>query len=111
MVRKLLLLICGISLLTACTDDLNGNEIQLEEKNLRLSEQLNEKEQKIKELSKQIEQLNIQTDDFNMEKEHYAFVSNNSREFVEAHTTGNKEKLQQLLSDEVILIEKKQALR
>lgn len=110
MMRKLLILICGITLLSACSENLNGNEIHLEEKNLKLAEQINEKEQKIKELSQHIEQLNIQVDDFNMEKEHYAFVSNNSREFVEAHTTGDKEKLQQLLSEEVVLVEKENKL-
>lgn len=106
LMKKLLLLICGIILLSACSEELNGNEIHLEEQNLILSEQLNEKEQKIEELTRHIEQLNIQVDDFNMEKEHYAFVSNNAREFVKAHTTGDKEKIQKLLSDEVVLVEK-----
>ncbi|MEI4771672.1 hypothetical protein WAX74_18795 [Psychrobacillus sp. FJAT-51614] len=110
MVRKFLLLICGFTLLTACSEELNGNESQLEEKNLKLAEQLNEKEQKIKELTQRIEQLNVQIDDSNMEKEHYAFVSNNSREFVEAHTTGDKVKLHQLLSADVVLVEKENKL-
>lgn len=110
MVRKLLLLICGLTILTACSDDLNENETNLEEKKLKLTEDLKEKEQKIEELNQQIEQLSIQIDDFNMEKEQYVFVSNNSREFVEAHTSGDKEKLAQLLSDEVVLVEKENKL-
>lgn len=113
MVRSLLLLIiCSFTLLTACSKDesFNGNENQLEEKNLELAEQLNEKEKKIKELNQNIDQLNVRIDDFNMEKEHFVFVSNLSKEFVQAHTTGDKDKLLQLLSKDVVLVEKEQKL-
>ena len=108
----MLLIICGFTLLTACSkeESLNGNESLLEEKNLKLVEQLTDKEKKIIELKKNIEQLNLQIDDFNMEKEHFVFISNISREFIQAHTTGDKEKLSQLLSEDVVLVEKENKL-
>lgn len=108
----MLLIICGFTLLTACSNDesLNGNESLLEEKNLKLAEQLNEKDKKIIELKQNIEQLNVQMDDFNTEKEQFVFISNISKEFVQAHTTGDKEKLSQLLSENVVLVEKENNL-
>lgn len=108
----MLLTFCGITLLSACSNDetLKGNESLLEEKNLKLAEQLNEKEKKIIELKQNIEQLNVQIDDFNMEKEQFVFISNISKEFVQAHTTGDKEKLSQLLSENVVLVEKENNL-
>ena len=111
--RKLMLLtFCGITLLTACSKDesLTGNKSLLEEKNLKLAEQLNEKDKEIIELKQNIEQLNVQIDDFNMEKEQFVFISNISMEFVQAHTTGDKEKLSQLLSENVVLVEKENNL-
>ncbi|WP_144512224.1 hypothetical protein [Bacillus sp. FJAT-22090] len=106
--KKLLLFIGGCVLLAACSEDesFNGYEVQLEEKNLKLVDQLKEKEQKVDELNQHIEQLNVQIEDFNMEKEHFVFVSNISREFVEAHTIGDKDKLHQLISEDIVLIEK-----
>jgi hypothetical protein len=113
MVRKLMLLIiCGLTLLIACSKDetLKGNESLLEETNLKLAEQLNEKDKRIIELKQNIEQLNVQMDNFNMEKEQFVFISNISKEFVQAHTTGDKEKLSQLLSENVVLVEKENNL-
>lgn len=40
------------------------------------------------------------------EKEFLPLISDVSREFVKAHTTGDKEKLKKLLSDEMNLVEK-----
>lgn len=112
MVRKLILLIiCGVTLLTACSkESITENEILLEDKNVKLAEQLNEKEKKIIELKQNIEQLNLQIDDFNQEKEQFVFISNISKEFVQAHTTGDKEKLSQLLSEDIVLVEKENKL-
>lgn len=95
-----------------CSKDesLKGNESLLEEKNLKLVEQLNEKDKKITELKQNIEQLNVQMDDFNMEKEQFVFISSISKELVQAHTTENKEKLSQLLSEDVVLVEKENNL-
>ena len=113
MVRKLMLLIiCCFTFLTACskTQSITENESLLEEKNFKLAEQLNEKEENIIELKQNIEQLNLQINDFNQEKEQFVFISNISKEFVQAHTTGDKEKLSQLLSDDVVLVEKENKL-
>jgi len=107
----MLLIICGVTLLTACSkESITENEILLEEKNVKLAEQLSENEKKIIELKQNIEQLNLQIDDFNQEKEQFVFISNISKEFVQAHTTGDKEKLSQLLSEDIILVEKENKL-
>lgn len=108
--RKLLILtICSLTLITACTqnnDSLEGYVAQLEEENSKFTERLNEKEKRIEELNQTIRQLNIQIDDFNKEKENFAAISNLSMEFVKAHTTGDKDKLRQLLSKDIVLEEK-----
>lgn len=105
----LVLFICSFTLLTACSQkdvSLDKKENQLEEVNAIFTERLNEKEKKIEELNQTIEQLHIQIDDFNKEKEHFGFVSNLSMEFVQAHTTGDKDKLRHLLSENIVLEEK-----
>ncbi|GIP46392.1 hypothetical protein J45TS6_48510 [Paenibacillus sp. J45TS6] len=108
--RKLLIVaICSFTLLTACSqkdDSLEGYESKLEEEKTKFTETLNEKEKKIEELNQTIQQLNTQIDNYNTEKENYAFISNISMEFVQAHTTGDKDKLRQLLSDDILLEEK-----
>ena len=110
MVRGLkVLIICSITLLTACSlkeDSLGKNESQIEEVDTEFSGMLNEKDKKIEELNKTIEQLNIQINDFNKEKENFGFISNLSMEFVHAQTTGDKDKLRQLLSEDIVLEEK-----
>ncbi|MFJ7738778.1 hypothetical protein ACIQ2D_20930 [Lysinibacillus sp. NPDC097287] len=105
----LVLIICSFTMLTACSqkdDSLDKNESQLEEVNAEFSGMLNEKDKKIEELNQTIEQLNIQIDDFNKEKDNFGFISNLSMEFVQAQTTGDKDKLRQLLSEDIVLEEK-----
>ncbi|WP_160032474.1 nuclear transport factor 2 family protein, partial [Paenibacillus sp. An7] len=50
--------------------------------------------------------LPTKIDNYNTEKENYAFISNISMEFVQAHTTGDMDRLRQLLSDDIVLEEK-----
>ena len=106
MMRKLLVIvICSsFTLLFACSpkDTSNGNEEEITE----LRSLLNEKDEKIEKLTQTIEEQNLTINDSRMEKEHFPFISTLSREFVQAHTTGDKEKLQQLLSEDISLIEK-----
>ena len=106
MMRKLLvIIICSsFTLLFACSskDASNGNEEEITE----LRELVKEKEEKIEELTETIEEQTRIINDSNMEKENFPFISQISREFVQAHTTGDKEKLQQLLSEDITLLEK-----
>lgn len=105
----LVLLLCSLILLTGCTQTA-GNAVELKEENKRLTEELNEKEIKLKESTKSIEELNHQIDEFNMEKENFVFISNLSMDFVNAHTTADKETLRELLSEELVLEEKEEKL-
>lgn len=101
--------ILGLFFMTACTqteDTISENESKLNGELQKLSETLNEKENEIKHLAQSKEELNHKIDSFNQEKENFPVISNISREFVQAHTTGDKEKLRELLSDDVNLLEK-----
>lgn len=103
--RLLVIIICSsFTLLFACSskDASNGNEEEITE----LRELVKEKEEKIEELTETIEEQTRIINDSNMEKENFPFISQISREFVQAHTTGDKEKLQQLLSEDITLLEK-----
>lgn len=105
----LLLFLCSFMLLTACTqsaNSINENESQLEEENKDLTKRLNDKEIQLKELTQSVEELNNQIDQFNKEKESFAIISNLSNDFVIAHTTGDKERLYQLLSEDITLEER-----
>jgi SMC interacting uncharacterized protein involved in chromosome segregation len=75
-----------------------------------LTEELVEKENQLEELTKSIEGLKNQIDDFNMEKESFVFISNLSRDFVKAHTTADKERLRELLSEDLVLEERERKL-
>ncbi|MBS4201704.1 hypothetical protein KHA93_19045 [Bacillus sp. FJAT-49732] len=105
----LLLFLCSFMLLTACTqsaNSINENDSQLEEENKDLTKRLNDKEIQLKELTQSVEELNNQIDQFNKEKESFAIISNLSNDFVIAHTTGDKERLYQLLSEDITLEER-----
>ncbi|MFE8699731.1 hypothetical protein ACFYKX_03730 [Cytobacillus sp. FJAT-54145] len=103
------LCILGLFFMTACTqtkDTISENERELNEKVQKLTQSLNEKGNEIKQLAQSKEELNQKIDSFILEKENFPVISNISREFVQAHTAGDKEKLRELLSEDVNLLEK-----
>ena len=107
--RLLLLIVCSFALVTACSqaeNSLGAKASHLEADNLKLTERLNDKEKMIENLTQRIEELEKQVDNNNKELEIFHVVSHLSREFVQAHTSGNKEKLRQLLSEEITLLDR-----
>lgn len=103
-----LLIVCSFVLITGCSQAKNsfGAKVSQLEENLKLTERLNDKESTIVNLTKIIEGLEKQVSANNKELEIFHVVSNMSREFVQAHTSGDKEKLRQLLSEENILVDR-----
>ncbi|MCH1626717.1 hypothetical protein [Fredinandcohnia quinoae] len=103
---SLLIVCCLMVVITACSQTANsseGNESQLKEENSKLTKQVNENAEKLKELTKKLEEQNKQLEDMTKEKENFVFVSNLSRDFVQAHTTGDEEKLRELVSEDVVI--------
>lgn len=103
------LLICSFTLLTACSqteNSLDEEVSQLEEDKVALSQTLSDQENKIEKLTQSITELKKQTDATKEEKDLFPWISNLSRDFVRAHTSGDKEKLQELLSEDIILVER-----
>ena len=106
MKKLLLLMVCSITLITACSqadDSLKGNESQLEIDKAALSESLSNKENKIEKLTRNIAELEKQIESNEKEKDFFPHISNMSREFVKAHTSGDKEQLRQLLSEDIMI--------
>ena len=107
--KLLLLIICGFTLLTACSQTENslvGATSQLEEDKAALSKSLSDQENKVEKLTQSITELEKQVDATKKEKDLFPVISNLSREFVRAHTSGDKEKLQELLSEDIILVDR-----
>ncbi len=109
--RNFLLWLCilGLFLMTACNqteDTIGEDESKLNGEVQKLTESLNEKENQIKQLIQSEEELNNKIDSYIQEKETFPVISNISREFVKAQTTGDKDKLRELLSDDLNLFEK-----
>lgn len=104
MKKKLLgLLICGVIVLTACSQNEETiatkdtqNEVKESDINETASAELN---QQVEDLKGQVEVLT---------KEHDAFptISNLTKDFVQAQVTGDKERLNQLITDDVVIEEK-----
>lgn len=89
---------------------LNQKIDTLEKEKLNLTERLNEKEDGTNNLAQQIDALEKQVADFKKQQENFPFISSIAREFVQAYTTGNKDELQRLLSDNITLTEKNNQL-
>lgn len=104
--KLLVLFVLSFTVITACSQvesSLEGKVSQLEEDKAKLTKKLTDKENKIENLTQKIARLENEIEEFNKEKENIPMIVNLSREFVQAHTSGDKEKLRQLLSDKVIL--------
>lgn len=107
--RKLLILIvCCIPIITACTDTEKVNQLISEKEILTLD--LTENKEEIERLNEKISGLEKQIETNEKENDLFTQLSNLSREFVKAHTTGDKETLQTLLSKELILEERDEKL-
>lgn len=104
--KLLLLAFFSLTLLTACSQKADLYENQLAEEKLKFTEEINEKEENIEELKQKISQLNVQINDLNKEKEDIASINNISMEFIQAQTTGDIDRLRQLLPEISSLLKK-----
>lgn len=117
MKKKLLALpICSIALAatTACSPTntaLQADLNKLQEEKVELTNKLSESEEKIVTLTENIQQLEeeVKVHDEAM-NQYFPIISDLSREFVQAHTSGDKEKIRQMLSDELSLENKENKL-
>ncbi|HJV32117.1 MAG TPA: hypothetical protein VJ558_07960 [Bacillales bacterium] len=107
--KFLLIIICSMTMLAACTNTKDVvNQLKKDKEKLILNVNENEKNQKI--LKQQIAELEKEIKIKQEEKELYTIISNLSREFVEAHTSGNKEKLRSLMLDNLFFEEENNKL-
>ncbi|MBT2639783.1 nuclear transport factor 2 family protein [Bacillus sp. ISL-39] len=111
MKKLLLLIVCFIPIITACTDTETVDQLMSEKETLAM--ELTENKEEIERLNAKIEKSNEKMSDLEKQLETYqkendlfSQISYLSREFVKAHTTGDKEAAQALLSDELILVER-----
>ncbi|WP_138419385.1 hypothetical protein [Aquibacillus sediminis] len=103
------LMIIFLVFMTACTqnqDVISEKESEFNNEIQELTERLNEKENQIKELTQNNMELTNKVDSFTQEKELFPVISHQSRKFIQVQTTGDKEKLKPILSDDVELVEK-----
>lgn len=111
MKKLLLLAICSLTLLTACSQKSDLYDSQLEERKLNfteeiskeINEKINEKEENIEELNQEINQLNIHIKNLNKEKEDISSISKISLDFIQAQITEDKDKLRNLLPEDMIV--------
>lgn len=98
----LILLLFSFSLMTACT---NSEEAvsQLKEEKEKLTLSLNENKAVQEKLSQRVTELEQQVQHYQKEAEMFSVFSDLSRQFVQAHTSGDIDTLQTLLSDELVL--------
>ena len=112
--KKLFLLIfCCILFVTACTPSKNNSQVNGENKREETEEltlQLKESEEKVAALTKELQQLEDKMKAQEEGMEYFPIIANLTREFIQAHTAGDKEKLAEMLSDELELIEKEDGL-
>jgi cell division protein FtsB len=101
----IMVIVCSISLVTACTNT-KETVIQLKEDKEKLTASINESEKNQEKLNQTIMELKKQIEVKEKEKELFSTVSNLSRDFVNAHTSGNKEKLKSMISGDLFLEEK-----
>lgn len=80
---------CSLMFVTACSQTEHVSQPDLENK--------------IETLTQQLEELNTEMEGFHQEKENFAVISNVTREFVRAHTSGDEDKLRTILSEDIVL--------
>ncbi len=97
--KLVVLFICSLTMVTACAQE----DPSFDEEKVELLYELEDKENEIKDLTQRIDDLEKEMADSRKGVEHFAHIGNQSREFVQAHTTGDKEKLRELLSENIIL--------
>lgn len=97
MKKLLTLLICSLLLITACSSTAETSQTD------ELTNKLKESEAKITALIQKNQQLENEVNRYKEGMEHFPYISNLSREFVQAHTTGDQEKISQMLSNELKL--------
>jgi len=90
--------------MSACTDTETVDQLVSEKETLVMD--LTESKEEIERLKKKISELEKQLEIHQKEIDLFSQISFLSREFVKAHTTGDKEAVQALLSDELILEER-----
>ncbi|WP_316572948.1 hypothetical protein, partial [Neobacillus sp. YIM B06451] len=105
----LLMIICSITIITGCKNS-EGVVSQLKEEKEKLTLSLSESEKTRDELNKRIADLEKQLETNKKEKELFSTISNLSKDFVKAHTSGDKEKIQSLVSDDLFIEEKENKL-
>ena len=111
--KLFILLFCCVVFVTACTPSKNSSQVKEEatkEETEELTLKLNEKEQKIASLTKELQQMDDKMKEHEEAMENFVFISNLTREFIQAHTKGDKEKLAEMLSDELFLVESDEGL-
>lgn len=104
MKKLLLLVVCFMPFMAACTDSETVNQLMSEKDALTMD--LTENEEEMQRLNAKIAQLEMQLETQQQEKDLFSQLSNLSREFVKAHTTGDKEALQALMTEELTLVER-----
>lgn len=108
-IKLIPLLLSSLVIITACTSTKNSSLVS-EENTQKATEELtlklNESEQKIVALTKELEQMEARMKEHDEAMENFVFISNLTREFIQAHTTGDKEKLTEMLSTDLNLVEK-----
>jgi hypothetical protein len=105
----LLLIVCSFLLITACTNT-KETTVQLKKEKEKLTASINESEENQEQLNQKIMELKKQIEINKEEKELFTVISNLSRDFVNAHTSGNKEKLNSMISGSLFIEEKNSKL-
>ena len=106
--KRLLLLFFCLVFITACTPAKNSSQVSGESSpkvTEELTLKLKESEEKIAVLTKELQQMKDKIKEHDEAMDNFVFISNLTREFIQAHTTGDKEKLAEMLSDELFLVE------
>ncbi|ESU31965.1 hypothetical protein G3A_13750 [Bacillus sp. 17376] len=102
--KGMLLIVCCIPIITACTDTEIVNQLESEKETLTMD--LAENKAEIDRLNEKISEMEGQLETNQKENDLFSQMSYLSMEFVKAHTTGDKETLQALLSEELIMEER-----
>jgi predicted nuclease with TOPRIM domain len=102
--RKIILLMvfCSFLMVTACENSEKAVS-QLKEDKEKLTRSLNDNKAAQEKLTQRVKELEGQVETYQKEVELFTTISNLSREFVKAHTSGDHDKLQSLLSNELAL--------